>query len=160
MTTQYSIMKKIISVLFFISIVIGSANAMNCITAPAPVNTIPIGHGVSVSYEQLVTLTPKQYRELTGHRLGLFKSVALKAVQKKIKKTPYYSADGKSQVTAAILAVLLGGLGIHRFYLGYTWQGIVQLLTLGGLGIWCLVDTIRIFTGDLKPKNGDYGQTF
>ncbi len=63
---------------------------------------------------------------------------------------------GKSQVIALILAIFLGGLGIHRFYLGYTWQGVVQLLTAGGCGLWALIDIIRIITGDLQPKNGKY----
>ena len=68
--------------------------------------------------------------------------------------------SGKSQVSALILAVLIGTLGIHRFYLGYTWQGVVQLLTLGGFGIWALIDIIRIATGDLQPKDGSYSKTF
>jgi len=38
-------------------------------------------------------------------------------------------------------------------HLGYTWQGIVQLLTLGGLGIWVPIDFIRILTGSLQPKD-------
>ncbi|CAM3949511.1 TM2 domain-containing protein [Flavobacterium cucumis] len=73
--------------------------------------------------------------------------------------SPAAAAEGKSQVVALILAALIGGLGIHRFYLGYTWQGIVQLLTLGGCGIWALIDLIRIITGDLQPKNGSYTTT-
>ena len=74
--------------------------------------------------------------------------------------SPAIAADGKSQIIAAILAFAIGGLGIHRFYLGYTWQGVVQLLTLGGCGIWALIDLIRICTGDLQPKNGSYAKTF
>lgn len=66
------------------------------------------------------------------------------------------AGGGKSQLIALILAFFLGYLGIHRFYLGYTWQGVVQLLTAGGCGIWALIDLIRIITGDLKPKDGDY----
>lgn len=73
--------------------------------------------------------------------------------------SPAAVGGDKSQVTALILAVLIGGLGIHRFYLGYTWQGVVQLLTLGGLGIWSLIDLIRIITGDLQPKDGSYSKT-
>ncbi|WP_408648914.1 TM2 domain-containing protein [Tumidithrix elongata] len=42
--------------------------------------------------------------------------------------------QGKSKVTAILLCFFLGGFGIHRFYLGYTVIGIVQLLTIGGLG--------------------------
>lgn len=57
----------------------------------------------------------------------------------------------KSQQTALILCVLVGGLGVHRYYLGDIWQGVVQTLTLGGLGIWSLIDLIRICTGALGP---------
>ncbi len=62
----------------------------------------------------------------------------------------------KSWITAFLLCWLLGGLGVHRFYLGYTWQGIVQLLTGGGCGIWWLIDFYRIWFKDLKPLDGDY----
>lgn len=62
----------------------------------------------------------------------------------------------KSQVTAILLAFFCGSFGIHRFYLGYKTEGIIQLLTLGGCGIWSLIDFIRIIMGDLKPKNGEY----
>ena len=58
----------------------------------------------------------------------------------------------KSKTVAAILCWFLGVLGIHRFYLGYTLYGVIQLLTLGGLGIWTLIDFIRILTGSLKDS--------
>lgn len=60
------------------------------------------------------------------------------------------------QLIALILAAVLGTLGVHRFYLGYYWQGAVQLVTAGGLGVWWIIDVIRIATGDLKPKGRDY----
>lgn len=66
------------------------------------------------------------------------------------------AAAGKSWLVAVLLCFFLGGLGIHRFYLGYTWQGVVQLLTLGGLGIWALIDFIRIIIRSLEPKDGPY----
>ena len=69
------------------------------------------------------------------------------------------AAGGKSQVVALLLCVFVGIIGIHRFYLGYIWQGIVQILTLGGLGIWTLIDLVRIITGDLQPKDGSYTKT-
>ncbi|HMS97367.1 MAG TPA: TM2 domain-containing protein [Saprospiraceae bacterium] len=68
------------------------------------------------------------------------------------------AGGGKSQLIALILVILVGGLGIHRFYLGYTTIGIIQLLTAGGCGIWALIDLIRIITGDLKPKDGEYAE--
>ncbi len=65
-------------------------------------------------------------------------------------------SSDKSWLAAFLLCLFFGSIGIHRFYLGYTWQGIVQLLTLGGLGIWTLIDFIRIITKDLQPKDGSY----
>lgn len=63
----------------------------------------------------------------------------------------------KSKTTAALLSFFLGGLGIDRFYLGYTGMGILKLLTGGVFGILWIVDFVRILTGGLKPANGsDY----
>ena len=86
------------------------------------------------------------------------KAVA-KQIKKEVKKTKEAKADGKSQIVALILVVLVGVLGIHRFYLGYTGIGIAQLLTFGGCGIWALIDLVRIITGDLQPKDGSYDKT-
>ena len=66
------------------------------------------------------------------------------------------SNNDKSYTASILICFFLGGIGIHRFYLGYTWQGVVQLITLGGLGIWTLIDFVRIITKSLKPKNGNY----
>lgn len=63
----------------------------------------------------------------------------------------------KKKSTALILSIFLGELGIDRFYLGYTGMGILKLLTGGGFGIIWIIDLIRIATGSLKPKGGDYG---
>ena len=46
----------------------------------------------------------------------------------------------KSKTTALLLSVLVGGLGIDRFYLGYTGMGILKLLTGGCLGILWIID--------------------
>ena len=114
--------------------------------------------GSGLSYKELVDVTS----ELKGGSLSFKEKIALKLFRKKISKSLTsgdlsYSGDsgGKSQLIALLLCFFLGGLGIHRFYLGYTWQGIVQILTLGGLGIWVLIDFIRIILGTLKPKDGE-----
>ena len=38
------------------------------------------------------------------------------------------TASGKNRITAALFALILGGVGIHKFYLGRVWQGILYLL--------------------------------
>ena len=60
----------------------------------------------------------------------------------------------KRKMVALLLSIILGELGIDRFYLGYIGLGILKLLTGGGLGIWWLVDLILIATGKMKPKDG------
>ena len=111
-----------------------------------------------VSYSELKTIAT----DLKGKKLTLKEKIALKIFGKKISsKATSQSANGsgKSQLVALLICFFVGGLGIHRFYLGYTWQGIVQLLTLGGCGIWSLIDFIRIILGTLTPKNEDYETT-
>lgn len=53
-----------------------------------------------------------------------------------------------------ILACLLGYLGVHRFMAGKIGTGVAMLLTLGGLGIWSLIDIIMIGLGNFKDKEG------
>lgn len=67
---------------------------------------------------------------------------------------PYYGAYGngyypqsqpgqKSKIAAGLLGILLGGLGIHKFYLGYTSTGLIMLLvTLLTFGIGGVVMSI------------------
>ena len=62
---------------------------------------------------------------------------------------------GKKWLTALLLSILLGGLGIDRFYMGYIGLGILKLITLGGCGIWALIDIILIATGSLKDAQGN-----
>jgi TM2 domain-containing membrane protein YozV len=60
----------------------------------------------------------------------------------------------KGFVPAILLCFFLGAFGIHRFYVGKIGTGILQLITLGGLGIWALIDFIFIVTGNFKDKQG------
>ena len=62
--------------------------------------------------------------------------------------------SGKSFVATLILCILLGGLGVHRFYVGKVGTGIFMLLTLGGLGIWALIDLIRIAIQKFEDGDG------
>ena len=60
----------------------------------------------------------------------------------------------KSKLTAILLCFFLGSLGIHRFYLGYTLIGVIQLLTFGGVLIWAIIDFIRLIIDSLKDSEG------
>ena len=53
-----------------------------------------------------------------------------------------------------LLSILLGWLGIDRFYLGYTGLGVLKLVTGGACGVWCLVDSILIAVNKLPDSNG------
>jgi len=108
------------------------------------------------SVERFVKMSAKDIEEHLGRKPKFKEVVAIKAAQKKIKKAYKKSATGdKEKLTAFLLALFLGGLGVHRFYLGYTGIGIAQLLTAGGCGIWALIDIIKIATDKLPDFDGN-----
>ena len=60
----------------------------------------------------------------------------------------------REYVTALLLAIFLGNLGIDRFYLGQTGLGIGKLLTFGGCGVWSLIDLILIAMRKVTDNEG------
>ncbi len=62
--------------------------------------------------------------------------------------------SSRSGLVALLLCFFLGALGIHRFYLGRTGTGVIMLLTLGGLGIWVIIDIILLVTDGLYDDEG------
>ena len=54
-----------------------------------------------------------------------------------------------------LLCFLFGVFGIHRFYVGKIGTGVLMILTLGGLGIWALIDLIVIIVGAFTDKDGN-----
>lgn len=55
---------------------------------------------------------------------------------------------------ALILSVIVGSLGVDRFYLGKIGTGILKLITFGGLGIWWIIDIVLIAIKKLSDKQG------
>lgn len=161
-------MKKSILLQFLLSLfIVGNIQAAAGLVLPEDVKNQPeisaiLSETGQSNIDEFLNLTPAKYKEITGENLGLKKTIALKAAQKTVKKqmSGKSAAGSKSQLVALLLVIFVGTLGIHRFYLGYTTIGIIQLLTLGACGIWTLIDLIRIITGDLKPADGsEYNPT-
>ena len=65
------------------------------------------------------------------------------------------SGGDKSNTVALLLCLFVGFLGVHRFYVGKVGTGILMLLTLGGLGIWNLIDMIMIILQKFTDSEGN-----
>lgn len=64
------------------------------------------------------------------------------------------NASPKSRLITLLLCIFVGGLGIHRFYVGKIGTGVLWLLTAGCLGIGALVDLIMIACGTFTDSDG------
>jgi hypothetical protein len=79
------------------------------------------------------------------------------ATENTVPKSAQIAAEGispKSRLALTILAWVLGGLGVDRFYLGQIGTGILKLVTGGGFGIWWIIDFIMAVAGSRKDKEG------
>lgn len=62
----------------------------------------------------------------------------------------------KNKDTLLLLSILLGSFGADRFYRGQAGLGVAKLLTLGGCGVWTLIDNLMYLLSDL-PKDNEGG---
>lgn len=93
-----------------------------------------------------------------GAELNEGADVCLKCGKKVTGGSVNTDPNAKSKVVAGVLGILLGSLGIHNFYLGFTGKGIAQLLIsiltcgFGAVisGIWGLIEGIQILTGKIN----------
>ena len=72
-----------------------------------------------------------------------------------LKNVEGINGEGKDWLTTLLLCFFLGAFGVHRFYTKHTGIGVAQLLTLGGCGIWALVDFIMILMNTYKDADGN-----
>lgn len=69
------------------------------------------------------------------------------------------NTDFKDPTLSLVLSVLVGGLGIDRFYIGDIGAGVGKLITGGGLGVWWLVDMFIIQKKTKKNNSEDLNET-
>ncbi|OQV24504.1 putative TM2 domain-containing protein [Hypsibius exemplaris] len=67
---------------------------------------------------------------------------------------PCVKFTGHYFITTLLFSVLMGFFAVDRFCLGYTCIGIGKILTLGGFGVWWIVDIVLLVTGNLVPEDG------
>ena len=65
------------------------------------------------------------------------------------------ASSNPSKLVLALVCFFLGGLGVHRFVVGKIGTGILMLVTLGGFGIWVLIDFVMILLGKFTNKAGE-----
>jgi uncharacterized Zn finger protein (UPF0148 family) len=109
--------------------------------------------------------TKEQLRELRQQEQSSIQRI--KNLQAALASTPGSGGTGaaagvttvagygpKDWTVALALCALLGWLGAHRFYTGHTLIGVLQLVTVGGAGIWWLIDLVMIISGKYKDSKG------
>ena len=76
------------------------------------------------------------------------------AAPKSVQVAATEDISPKSRLVTTLLAWILGGLGIDRFYTGHVMLGVVKLVTAGGFGFWWVIDFIMAVAGKRKDKEG------
>lgn len=116
-------------------------------TAPTPRPTQP---GVQIERDSFPTQThPGQRVQTPGARPPTFQPMQMNYANGQ-------RLSHRSKIVAGILGICLGGFGVHRFYLGYTGIGIIQLLLCctGVSAIWGMIEGIIILTGGMQDVEG------
>lgn len=62
--------------------------------------------------------------------------------------------EPRDRLTTLIVCLFFGSFGLHRFYTGHTREGLIQLVTMGGCGIWWALDVVQIARGRYRDAEG------
>ncbi len=104
-----------------------------------------------------VRIVSREFTDGNGLRIVRLSAVDTRAYRSSSMPSPAIRDPAASRClrsVAMLLVVLLGIFGAHRFYVGRTGSALAMLFTLGGLGIWWLIDIIIVTTGQLVDDEG------
>ena len=126
---------------------------------PSPtIAPLPIAELEAATQEKKIT---KFLKKRKAPKLNIQQKIALAIAKKRLKKrlkkqdNPDYNYGERTQLTAFLLCLLVGFLGVHRFYMGHYGMGVLQLCTLGCCGVLIIIDIIFICVNRFRTPKGD-----
>jgi len=116
---------------------------------------VDIENNEKITYKTEINIPSENTVTLKTDPIKIHQNKNEKSVKQKALNSNAERGD-KSKVLTVILWLFLGGIGIHRFYLGYPFIGLLYLFTGGLFGIGWIIDGILLLIGALKPKYGKF----
>jgi len=134
---------------------------LSILSGGVPVFTAPLLMWVILDVVWIIT---REFRDNYGRRIARLNSDDRRRYNGDTGAHAHPSPDKARDATtsrysraiALILTLLLGIVGAHRFYVGRTGTALAMLFTLGGLGIWWLIDIVIVASGQLKDNEGKW----
>jgi TM2 domain-containing membrane protein YozV len=128
---------------------------LSLLSSGVPVFVVPLVIWVVLDMVWVIT---REFRDAHGRRIMRRDARDRRAYSatQSFKKPRAANVSESSRGIALLLAVPLGWTGAHRFYVGRVGTGLAMLLTLGGLGLWWLIDIVMVACGQLKDMDGKW----
>jgi TM2 domain-containing membrane protein YozV len=128
---------------------------LSLLSSGVPVFVVPLLIWVVLDMVWVVT---RDFRDAHGRRILRRDARDRRnySAAQSFKKPRAANASESSRGIALVLAIPLGWTGAHRFYVGRVGTGLAMLFTLGGLGLWWLIDIVMVACGQLKDMDGKW----
>jgi TM2 domain-containing membrane protein YozV len=129
--------------------------ALSVVTGGLPIFLLPLVMWIVLD---LAWILSRDFRDAQGRRIMRrdSKDTRSYSATQALNRRADPSVSQSSRGIALLLAIPLGVFGAHRFYVGRVGTGLAMLFTLGGLGIWWIVDIVMVATGQLKDMDGKW----
>ncbi len=128
---------------------------MSIVTGGLPIFLLPLVMWIVLD---LAWILSRDFRDAKGRRIMRRDSDDKRSYSatQALNRRADPSVSQSSRGIALLLAIPLGWCGVHRFYVGRVGTGVAMLFTLGGLGIWWIVDIVMVAAGQLKDMDGKW----